>query len=210
MVTTVEDLAAAVPDGWHHATHHRFLEGVADGTLPAPAFDRWLEQDHRFVEGLARAWARTLVGAPAGDLGLLADGIAAFAAELAWFDELAAARGLRLPAARTRAAAAYDAHLQRVAAGPHAVALATYWAVEAAYLAAWRTASPGAPAYRPFVEHWTEAAFAAFVDRLRGAADRALAAAPPADVAAARHAVARTLGHEAAFWAMAWEAGGAR
>lgn len=47
-----------------------------------------------------------------------------------------------------------------MAAEPHAVALATMWAVEAAYLEAWRTARPGAPAYRPFVEHWTSDAFA--------------------------------------------------
>lgn len=72
-------------------------------------------------------WARVLLGAPTQDLGLLAAGISAFVAEVAWFDQL------------------------------------------------------------------------------EQAADRALAGASAAEVAAAADAAAVTFDHEAAFWAMTWD-----
>jgi thiaminase/transcriptional activator TenA len=208
-VTTVQDLAARDPERWRAATTHPFLVGAADGTLPPAAFDTWLAQDRLFVEGLARAWARLLVRAPAAELPLLADGIAAFVTEVTWLEEVGATRGVPVPADPGAVTAAYDAHLQRAAEAPLAVALPVMWAVEAAYLAAWRSARPGAPAYRAFVEHWSDEGFADFVARLEAAADRALAGAP-AQVEAAADAVARTLGHEAAFWAMAWGEPGGR
>jgi thiaminase len=62
-------------------THHPFLDGVRVGSLPGPAFDRWLERDRLFVETLARAWALMLAEAPAGDLSLLAEGVTAFVAD---------------------------------------------------------------------------------------------------------------------------------
>ena len=78
------------------------------------------------------------------------------------------------------------------------------WAVEVAYLEAWRSASLGNGPFRPFVEHWTDAAFAAFVDRLEQAGDGALAVASAAHVDAAAAAMAVTFDHEAAFWVMTW------
>jgi len=200
----VRDLADRDPARWWTATHHPFLDGARAGTLPASAFDRWLEQDRLFVETLARAWARVLTEAPAGDLPLLADGIDAFVAELAWFERVATERGLVISAVPLPAAAAYRAHLGCTAGQPYPVALATMWAVEAAYLEAWRTALPGASAYRVFVEHWTDDAFAAFVARLEAAADRALATASAAEVDAALDGLLATASHEAAFWAMTW------
>jgi thiaminase/transcriptional activator TenA len=202
-VTTVAEMARREGARWHAATHHPFLDGARSGDLPAAAFHRWLEQDRHFVETLARAWASILVRAPAHDLALLADGISAFTAELAWFDDVTASSGLT-PGPLLPATAAYDDHLMRVAGEPHAVALAAMWTVEVAYLEAWRTALPGAPAYRRFVEHWTDAAFGEFVARLEAAADRALREASPHEVEDAARAVTATLDHEAAFWAMTW------
>jgi formylaminopyrimidine deformylase / aminopyrimidine aminohydrolase len=199
---TVRDLAGRDAGAWTAATSHPFLDGAADGTLPTNAFDRWLEQDRLFVEALARAWGLLLAAAPVEDLGLLSDGIAAFVAEVAWFEELGTERGLAIPAEPLPATDAYNAHLLRMAGEPYPVALAAMWAVEAAYLEAWRSALPGAPAYRAFVEHWADDAFGAFVARLESAADRALAGASAAEVDAAAGAIAETAGHEAAFWAM--------
>jgi len=177
---TVRELADRDPARWWAATHHPFLDGARAGSLPASAFDRWLEQDRLFVETLARAWARLLTEAPADDLLLLADGIAAFVGEMAWFERVATERGLAISAVPLPAAAAYRAHLGCMAGEPYPVGLAAMWAVEAAYLEAWRTALPGAPAYRVFVEQWTDDAFAAFVARLEAAADRGLATASAA------------------------------
>lgn len=203
-MTSVWELAGRDPVGWRAATHHPFLDGARVGSLPGPAFDRWLEQDQLFVEVLARAWGLLLARAPAADLAVLAEGITAFVAEMAWFEELGAERALTMPAEPLAATAGYHAHLLAMVGEPYPVALTVMWVVEAAYLEAWRSALPGAPAYRPFVEHWTDAAFAAFVDRLEAAADRALAAASAAEVDAATAAVVLTAGHESAFWAMTW------
>ena len=203
-VTSVRELAERDPAWWRAATHHPFLDGARAGSLPGPAFDRWLEQDRLFVEVLARAWGLMLAKAPASDLGLLAEGINSFVAEMVWFEGLGAERAVTMPAEPLPEAAGYHTHLLAMAGEPYPVALAVMWVVEAAYLEAWRGALPGAPAYRPFVEHWTDAAFAAFVDRLEAAADRALAAASAAEVDAAADAVLLTAGHEAAFWAMSW------
>lgn len=203
-MTAVRELADRDADRWRAATRHPFLDGARTGTLPGRVFDRWLEQDRLFVETLTRAWAALLTKAPSDDLALLADGINAFVAEMAWFDELGAERDLVIPAAPLPAAADYHSHLLGMAGEAYPVALAAMWAVEAAYLEAWRSALPGAAVYRPFVEHWTDAGFVAFVDRLGCAADRALAGASAADVDAAADAVVVTAGHEAAFWAMTW------
>lgn len=202
MTATVRDLAALDLAGWAAATSHPFLDGAADGSLPAAAFDRWLEQDRLFVEALARAWGLLLVDAPAGDLDLISDGIATFVAEVGWFEGLGTERGLAIPAEALPVTGAYNAHLLQAAGEPYPVALAAMWAVEAAYLEAWRSAQPGALAYRSFVEHWTDDAFAAFVARLETAANRALAGASAAEVDGARRAVALIVGHEAVFWAM--------
>ena len=204
-MTTVRQLAHADPQRWQAATRQPFLDGVRVGTLPVEAFDRWLEQDRLFVETLTRAWGGILRGAPTEDLALLADGISAFVAEVAWFDHLGAERGLVVRAEPLPVTQRYNRHLLEVAAEPYPVALAAMWAVEVAYLEAWRAARPGHGPFRKFVEHWTDAAFAAFVDRLEQAADRALAHASAAEVAGAAGAVAGTFDHEAAFWVMTWD-----
>lgn len=201
---TVRQLAGRDRARWRAATHHPFLDGVRDGSLSDAAFNRWLEQDRLFVETLARAWARLLVTAPAADLALLSEGIGAFVAELHWLEEVAVARRLTGPAEPLPATTAYQAHLLRVAREPFPIALTAMWAVEAAYLDAWRTARPGAPEYRAFVEHWTDDGFSSFVDGLELAADRALAAQPAAVLDAAFDALRLTADHEAAFWAMTW------
>ena len=56
---------AAAPD-WHAYTHHRFVEGMRDGSLPRSAFLTYLVQDYLFLIQFARAWALAVV--KAGDL----------------------------------------------------------------------------------------------------------------------------------------------
>ena len=202
-MTSVRALAHRDEARWRAATSHPFLDGVRTGELPNDAFDRWLVQDRHFVEALTRAWATIAAGAPGADLQLLADGISAFAGELAWFDGVAAERALA-PEPPLPAASAYAAHLHQVAGQPYAVAMAAMWAVEAAYLDAWRSARPGAAEYRAFVEHWANDDFAAFVTRVESVADVALGSASRGVFDAACAAVDATLDHEAAFWAMTW------
>lgn len=46
----------AAPD-WQAYTHHAFVEGLGDGSLPRDAFLHYLRQDYVFLIHFARAWA---------------------------------------------------------------------------------------------------------------------------------------------------------
>ncbi len=197
---TTGELIADDAELWHAATHHPFLEGVRDGSLEPAAFSRWLVQDYHFALALTAAEGRYLASAPREDLGILAEGIQAMVAELAWFEGKAAERGLDLTAPLHPTARAYVDYLLATTYEPYAVQLTALWALERAYLEAWRTALPSSPAYREYVEHWTNESYAAWVEALEGAANRVLADAGEPERDAFRW-IAR---YERDFWQMAY------
>ena len=170
------------------------LSGLPHTALPIEALDTWLAQDAIFVADLLVFQARLLARAPRSDQAVLAGGLVALVEELDWFEQLAEARGLDLGAQPLPATLAYRALLERLDAAPYADAVGCLEVVERVYLEAWRSALPGAPAYAELVEHWTTAGFAAYVDALGAAADRA--------GTADEELVAEVLRHEAMFWAM--------
>ena len=47
----------AAGETWRDYTHHAFVEGMRDGTLPRDAFLRYLVQDYLFLVHFSRAWA---------------------------------------------------------------------------------------------------------------------------------------------------------
>lgn len=47
----------AAGETWRRYTHHPFVEGLCDGTLPRAAFLRYLVQDYVFLIHFSRAWA---------------------------------------------------------------------------------------------------------------------------------------------------------
>jgi len=191
----VTDLLHRSADEWARATRHPFLTAVRDGTLPDGAFDTWLVQDALFVADLLTFQARLLARAPRPAQAVLAAGAASLVAELDWFEQQAAARGLDLAAAPRPATAEYAALLRRLdTAGVHS-ALVALWTIERTYLDAWSYAAPGTPALREFVEHWTVPGFAGYVTDLAGAADAV--GGPDEAVFAA------VVAAEIAFWDMA-------
>ena len=192
------DLLRDHPSAWDRATRHAFLLGVRDGTLPAGAFDTWLVQDHHYVGDLLRFQGRLLARAPRPAQAVLAAGAVALVEELAWFEELAAGRGLPLGAPRLPATVAYGELLDRLDAAAVPAALTGLWAIERVYLDAWTAAAPGAPEYAGYVEHWSAPAFAGYVDGLAAAAD----------ALGGRHddVVLEVLDAEVAFWDTAWHA----
>ncbi len=192
----VADLPARRVDAWRDATDHPFLRGVRDGSVPVAAFDTWLVQDARFVSDLLRFQARLLARAPRPAQAVLAGGAVALVEELAWFEGLAAGRGLDLAAPALPATRAYAALLARLEEADVPTALTALWTIERTYLDAWSGALPGAPAYREVVEQWTAPGFAGYVAGLAAAAD-ALPAADPLAV------FDEVVAAEVAFWDMA-------
>jgi thiaminase len=180
-------------DLWNAATQHRFLLGVRDGDIARAAFDRWLVQDAIYVADLLTFQSRLLARAPRRAQQTLAGGCAALVAELDWFDEQAARRGLDTGQPPLPATLAYRELLGRLDAAPYDAAVTALWVIERVYLLAWSAALPGAPEYREFVEHWTDPGFAAYVDGLGELAT------PDQH----RTLVDDVLRHEIAFWDMA-------
>jgi len=183
---------------WRAATSPAFLDGIRDGRLPAGAFAAWLRPAYPFVGDLLRFQASLLAAAPRPAQGVLAGGLVALEAELSWFEGQAGPRGLVLEVPRHPATEAYREELERLLSEPFEVAMTALWALERAYLEAWRGAAPGAEGYREFVEHWTLPGFATYVSELEVHAS---------DSPAAEAAWLRIVRLEHEFWEMAKGAG---
>ncbi len=56
-------LRAGCPEPWRAYTHHPFVQGLGDGTLPQAAFLHYLVQDYVFLMHFARAWSLGVVKA---------------------------------------------------------------------------------------------------------------------------------------------------
>jgi formylaminopyrimidine deformylase / aminopyrimidine aminohydrolase len=199
-VPTVDQLLEKNADVWRAATHHQFLDGVRDGSLAPYAFLRWLAQDYLFAADLLRFQARLLARAPRLAQAVLASGVVALDAELSWFERHARERGVELGGERLQPTEAYRACLERLDRGPYEPAMVALWALERAYLEAWQSARPGAPAFREVVEHWTVPAFGEYVAELQRAADSVLDNAEPILIERTFVEIAQL---ERAFWDMA-------
>src|SRR5690606_21740857 len=54
---------AAAGSHWDDYVRHRFVQGMADGTLPRAGFLNYLVQDYRFLIHFSRAWGLGIVKA---------------------------------------------------------------------------------------------------------------------------------------------------
>ena len=187
---------------WDAAIAHPFLVGVRDGTLPVAALDTWLVQDALFVQDLLGFQTRLVARSPEAAEPVLSGGVDALAAELDWFGDLAAERGLDLGAPPLPSTLAYAALLARLDGEPYPIAITALWALERVYLEGWRGAAPGAPQFRPLVEHWTAPGFAGYVGALQGLVEQAGSSAAAADLDVDDVLVA-VLDQDRAFWDMA-------
>jgi thiaminase len=192
---TAAELVSRHHDAWRRAVSHPFLDAVGDGTLAEANFDRWLAQDYLFIADLLAFQAGLLARAPRPPQRTLAAGLVALDAELTWFEETARRRGLALTGSRHPTTEAYRTALVRLLDAGMEVALTGLWALERAYLEAWRGTAPGAPPYRPFVEHWTAPGFGRYVADLEELAG---------DGDATEAAFLEICELERGFWDMAW------
>ena len=169
------DLLSTYADEWRAATHHPFLQEIHAGTLDRHVFATWLAQDYHFVRGEFVALADLLTRAPRHSYKLLTSALVALEEEMSWFEEHAHTENLSLTAALLPATVAYQAFLLDIAQHPFPAAITSVWAIERAYLDAWKNAANGDPLYRPYADHWTNAEFEQFVQALEAAATRSLA-----------------------------------
>jgi thiaminase/transcriptional activator TenA len=185
-----------VPDDlWTAATRHPFLDAVRDGTVTNGAFDRWLRQDALFVADLLTFQSRLLGRAPRAAQGVLVGGCAALVAELDWFSEQAARRGIDLDVPPLPTTLAYRDLLRRLDDEPYPAAVTALWVLERVYLLGWTSAAPAAAPLDEFVEHWTTPDFASYVEglgRLARADEH-------------QSLIDEVLRLEVEFWNMAWE-----
>ena len=184
-------------DLWNAATRHPFLEAVRDGTITDLAFDRWLCQDALFVADPLTFQARLLARAPRAAQGTLVGGCAALVAELDWFAEQAARRGLTLEVPALPATLRYRNLLQRLDDAPYPAAVTALWVIERVYLLGWTSAKSPTSPLGEFIDHWTVPEFADYVQALG-----ALAA-----VDDHQDLIAEVLRLEVDFWNMAFSDG---
>lgn len=203
-----EELLERHPELWREATHHPFLEGLREGTLPDGAFRMWLVQDYLFVNDLLVFQSRLLARSPRPAQAIIAGGLVALEVELSWFEGLAEQRGLALGASRRPATAAYRDLLSRLDGDSYAVGIVALWAIERAYLEAWAGIAPGHPDYREFVEHWTVPEFAGYVSGLEEAADAALERVSADERGEIEEAFREVSRLERDFWEMAFSGSG--
>lgn len=169
------DLLQIYADEWRVATHHPFLQGIHDGTLDRHIFATWLAQDYHFVRGEFVAIADLLTRAPRLSYKLLTTALVALEEEMSWFEEHAHTENLSLTAALLPTTVEYQAFLLDIAQQPFPAAITSIWAIERAYLDAWKNASHGDPLYRPYADHWANAEFEKFVQALEATAAAELA-----------------------------------
>jgi len=167
-----DELVAQHRSVWESATKAPFLDAVRDGSLAEAAFEKWLVQDYLFVRDLLRFQAHLLAVAPRSGQRVLAGGLVALEAEMAWFEGHAARRGIGFERERHRTTEAYRRQLNSNAVDWKS-GITALWAGERAYLESWSGVAPGAAAYRDFVAHWTDPGFSAYVAELATLVDAA-------------------------------------
>lgn len=165
-------LVAGQAQRWPRLTGHPFVLATADGSLPEAAFDRWLLEDHAFVVEFRRFLAGVLALAPDEESrDVLAGGITALTPELGLFRAELDRRGLdRHTYVPSAGCLAYTSYLLASLHEGYDVAAAVLYGVEKAYLDAWTTvrrrAEESGSRYREFVDNWSAAPFASYVDEL--------------------------------------------
>ncbi|MGH3542485.1 MAG: TenA family transcriptional regulator, partial [Mycobacterium sp.] len=166
-------------------------------------FDRWLAQDYLFAQALVRAQSRIAATAPLADVAVLTSGVVATVAELGWFEEMAAQRGLALNAHRHPTTQAYCDFLLAVTYSGYPAQITVIWALERSYLESWDSARPGAHLYREFVDRWTTDGFRSYVGDLQNSVDRQLEASVGEQAREAEDAFFWVIHYERGFWDMA-------
>jgi len=183
---------------WVQATQSSFLSAIQDGSLPAEAFRRWLEQDYLFAQGLTSFQAVATAKMPRTPQKLLIAGLAALDAEMDWFEMKAEERNIDLRTSPHPICQRYlDFLISSAYTEPFEVLLAILYGVEASYLAAWSALNAEGP-YAEYIRRWSNEPFGTYVQGL----EEQTVQYPHPDQ---QERFERVLRHEKDFWRMTWE-----
>jgi thiaminase/transcriptional activator TenA len=190
---------------------HPFVRGLADGTLPAEAFRRFIRQDYLFLLDYSRALELAAGHAPVRDVGARLSKLARetatreLALHRAYADEWGIEEAELEREQPTPATRAYTAFLlDRAGAGfPEAVAalLPCMWGYSEVGR---RLVPPRDDRYAPWIALYASAEFAELAAWCRDVVDAAALDADEPTRARMREAFATSCRHELAFWEAAW------
>lgn len=187
---------------------HPFLREVADGTLPAGRFETWLRQDYLFVREDIGFIGCLVARAPVELRRMLADFIPALHGELDLFTSMAAELGVSLenitPAPICHA---YNMFLLATAhTRSFAESFTVLYGAEKAYGDSWsqvkKLQTKPSP-YQRFIDHWSSAAFAAWVEQLAQVLDTLAVDCGAGERARMEDLFHLTTRYEYLFWNMA-------
>jgi thiaminase/transcriptional activator TenA len=218
-----ERLKGAAATEWRAYVEHPFTTGMADGTLPQPAFRHYLVQDYLFLIEFARAYALAVYKSP--QLADMREAAAALSAildvEMKLHVKLCAGWGLSPddleqapPAAETLAYTRYvldtgmrgDLLALKVALAPCVIGYAEI----GTRLAGAAGTSTAANPYRVWIDEYAGAAYQEVAAKARADLDRlADRYATPARAAELVAVFKEATRLEADFWEMGWRAGAA-
>jgi thiaminase (transcriptional activator TenA) len=195
--------------GIRKAIHaHPFLDGLADGTLPRAAFQRYIVQDSHYLADYARVLAMVSARAPDAAARLeFSDGAkVAVQVEAALHQSFFASYGVHDVAAPTPTCTGYTGYLIKLAATrsyEEAIAglLPCFWIYWDVGQAIAPRAAPDNP-YASWIATYVDPAFGAATARVRAIVD---AAATPATTAAMLLAFETAARYEWMFWESAWK-----
>ncbi len=192
---------------------HPFVRGIADGTLPAPSFRRWVVQDWLYLLTYADVLDVAAASAPSPEARRRWAGLASLTREVELDLHRAFAARYDLSAADldgaapTEATTGYTRFLRAHAARGYGPLVASLVPCGVDYVEIARALSGEvAPPYAAWVETYADPAFADAVAFMQAELDAA-----PGDEAELETAYAAGAAHELAFWdaamrSRAWEA----
>lgn len=202
-----EQLAGVQPI-WRRMLDHRFLKDTRDGTISDTTFSNWMRQDYLFVEAAIPFIAALIPKSPREHREALGKAISALENELDLFRERAATVGVELRGAKP--GFTNHAYVQFLLASAYtrsyAEAYTVLYVAEKAYYDSWMVVRAGIDresVWYPFVDNWTNEAFAGWVGYLEAQLDELAAAAGQAERDRMSELFELTARYELAFWEMA-------
>src|SRR2546425_4115146 len=203
-----ERLMRAVEPQWTAMLAHPFLRQTAAGTLPAGRFETWLRQDYLFVREDLGFIGCLIARAPVNLRRLLGEFIPALHREIDLFESMAKELGVSLEGIEPSPVChAYNMFLLATAhTRSFAESFAVLYGAEKAYFDSWnqvKKQQTQTSPYQRFIDHWSNDAFAAWVNQLAQELNTLAAACGASELARMEELFRLTARYEYLFWDMA-------